>query len=138
MGGALEYSVGSLSGAFAGFSGESRVEENAPRGTSLPEVAPPARNNAIVPNPIPELGFRPNDAETNLLEHLFDRIRNQYPLDESNSNPVSGRVRLFSEHQPCTSCDPTIRTFMAMYPNVQVDVYYVLPYPPIRRDRPTL
>ncbi|MFG2446168.1 toxin glutamine deamidase domain-containing protein [Nocardia fluminea] len=137
MGGALDFTVGEHAGTFAGFSGTADVSRNAAAGTQLPPIAPPSQNNSIVPD-ISEDEIRRNDAENNMLEHLYSQLSEQYPLDTNNQNRVSGRVRLFSEQEPCQSCNPTIREFQRMYPNIEIEVYYVLPYPPIRRDRPTL
>lgn len=137
MGGAAEFSIGGHSGSFAGFSGTRDVTQNAATGTALPPVAPPAEHNSIVPD-IPENELRQNDAENNLLEHIYSQIRDSHPIGENGSNDIEGRVRLFSEQEPCESCNPTIRAFQQMYPNVIIEVYYVLPYPPVRRDRPTL
>jgi hypothetical protein len=137
MGGALDFTVGAQAGTFAGFSGTADVSRNAAAGTQLPPIAPPSQNNSIVPD-ISEDEIRRNDAENNLLEHLHSQLSDRYPLDENNQNQVSGRVRLFSEQEPCQSCNPTIRAFQRMYPNIEIEVYYILPYPPLRRDRPTL
>ncbi|MFE5479052.1 toxin glutamine deamidase domain-containing protein [Nocardia sp. NPDC056541] len=137
MGGALDFTVGEQTGTFAGFSGTADVSRNAAVGTQLPPIAPPSQNNSIVPD-ISEDEIRRNDAENNLLEHLHSQLSDRYPLDENNQNQVSGRVRLFSEQEPCQSCNPTIRAFQRMYPNIEIEVYYILPYPPLRRDRPTL
>ncbi len=138
MGGAVDFHIGGQNGTFAGFSGAQNVTRSTPKGMELPDVAPPAASNSIVPNPLPAAGFRGNDAENNMLEHLVDRIRSIYPDSDSNPNQVTGRVTLFSEQTPCHSCDPTIRAFMDKYPNLEVDVYFVTDYPPVSRTRPTL
>ncbi|MFD6391575.1 toxin glutamine deamidase domain-containing protein [Nocardia sp. NPDC060259] len=137
MGGALDFTIGDQAGTFTGFSGTSDVSRNAPAGTPLPPIAPPSQRNSIVPD-LSEDEIRRNDAENNMLEHLYSQIREQYPLDENNQNHTPGRVRLFSEQEPCQSCNPTIREFQRMYPNIEIEVYYALPYPPVRRDRLTL
>ena len=137
MGGALEFRIGDLSGAFAGFSGTRDVTRNVASGETAPPTAPPSTLNRIVPD-IPDDDLRENDAENNMLEHLLRDIQEEYPPDNNGINRINGHVRLFSEQQPCNSCEPTIRAFQDMYPGLQVDVYYTLPYPPVRRDRPTL
>ncbi|RDI51715.1 putative deaminase of polymorphic toxin system [Nocardia mexicana] len=138
MGGALEYSVGELSGSFAGFSGQADIETRAGNRSDLPEIAPPTQTNSIMPDPAPPNGFRPNDAENNMLEHLHRELQEAYPLGPDGTSPASGRVTLFSEQTPCDSCLPTIKAFQRMYPNLEIDVLFVTPYPPVRKDRPTL
>ncbi|WP_281906700.1 toxin glutamine deamidase domain-containing protein [Nocardia cyriacigeorgica] len=138
MGGAIEFNIGDRNGIFAGFSGESNVATNAPVGTKLPPIAPPATTNAVVPAPPPERGFKSNDAENNLLEHLHSLLQESYPLGSDGTSSVFGRMTLFSEQTPCDSCGPTIERFQQMYPNVEIDVVFVTPYPPVARNRPTL
>ncbi|WP_367947000.1 deaminase domain-containing protein [Nocardia donostiensis] len=111
---------------------------NAPRGTELPSIAPPSTGNAIVPAHEPPQGLRQNDAENNMLEHLHRQIEETYPAGPDGINRVTGHVRLFVEQTPCPSCSDTIDTFRRMYPDLQIEVFYVTSYPPVRKDRPTL
>ncbi|WP_411550493.1 deaminase domain-containing protein [Nocardia jinanensis] len=138
MGGALQFDIEGISGEFAGFSGRNDVSRNYPSGVDGPPVAPPCSSNVIVPDPAPPRGFRANDAENNMLEHLVSQLSTEFPVGPDGTNPVQGRVRMLSEQEPCESCNPTIRQFQRMYPNLEVEVSYVLPYPPVQRNRPTL
>ncbi|MEV3961650.1 toxin glutamine deamidase domain-containing protein [Nocardia sp. NPDC050193] len=138
MGGALQFEIGDITGAFAGFSGERDVTANVPRGVEVPPVAPPAEGNAIVPSVAPEGGLRSNDAENNMLEHLHSLIQQSIGSGSVRAEDIRGNVRLFSEQQPCPSCSRTIGRFREIYRGITIEVFYVTPYPPVRRDRPTL
>ncbi|MFD3702363.1 putative T7SS-secreted protein [Nocardia sp. NPDC058658] len=138
MGGAVEYMLGGRTGSFAGFSGQADVTRNAPRGSQLPEVAPPTRSNSVVPDPTPPRGFRPNDAENNMIEHLINKIRAEFPDSDNNPDQVTGRVTVFSEQRPCESCGPMLSEFINKYRHLEVEVYFVTDYPPVAKGRPTL
>ncbi|MEV0252272.1 deaminase domain-containing protein [Nocardia sp. NPDC050712] len=139
MGGAVAFEIGKLSGEFVGFSGAEDAGRSIPQAkrAQVPEIAPPAANNSVIPNLPPSL-IRSNDAENNMLEHLFKKLQQLYPLGADRTNPVSGRMTLFSEQTPCDSCTPTIEQFQRMYPNVHIDVLFVTDYPPVQKNRPTL
>ncbi|MFC8042848.1 toxin glutamine deamidase domain-containing protein [Nocardia sp. NPDC057353] len=138
MGAALEYRVGDLSGSFAGFSGGKAW---APRRRGLPytapEIAPPATDNAIIPlhRDRPK---RSTDSENNILEHLHRKLVGTYPLGPDGTSPATGHVRVLVEQTPCDSCAEVIERFQQMYPHIDLQVGWVVPYPPLDLDRPTL
>jgi hypothetical protein len=55
------------------------------------------------------------DTEFKILEDIAARLKD---------TAVSGRIRLYTELYPCPSCWNVMKQFLALYPNVQMQVLY--------------
>ena len=84
----------------------------------------PIPENRVFINMIPGAEF---DSEVKILEKFVKQISElmakPIKLGDEFKN-VTGDVLLFSEKQPCPSCQPIIKSFQKMFPNVRVKVVW--------------
>jgi hypothetical protein len=59
--------------------------------------------------------LRPYDAEYKILEELAYRYQ--------NTPYITGYINLFTEREPCSSCQYVIEQFRQMFPNIQLNIY---------------
>ena len=65
------------------------------------------------------------DAEYKVLSEIAKVLEMFYDLERK------GSLYLYSELQPCESCNEVLRQFEAKFPNISVKVFWDLPYPKI-------
>lgn len=64
------------------------------------------------------------DAEYKVLSALAETLENAYDLK------VQGTLYLYTELQPCESCQSVINQFKAKFPNISIELFWDYPYPP--------
>ncbi|NEP59110.1 MAG: hypothetical protein F6K31_19145 [Symploca sp. SIO2G7] len=64
------------------------------------------------------------DAEYKVLSEIADTLEMFYDLQ------VEGELYLYTELQPCESCDSILRQFEEKFSNISVHVFWDYPYPP--------
>ncbi|VXD20194.1 hypothetical protein PL9631_500064 [Planktothrix paucivesiculata PCC 9631] len=52
------------------------------------------------------------------------------PLEMFFELTISGNLYLYTELQPCESCNSIINQFKDKFPNITVELFWELPYPP--------
>lgn len=72
---------------------------------------------------------RPNklmdtDAEYKVLSEIADTLEIFYDLQ------VEGNLYLYTELQPCESCNSVLRQFEEKFPHIKIEVFWDYPYPP--------
>ncbi|MBD1907144.1 hypothetical protein H6F66_07725 [Trichocoleus sp. FACHB-6] len=65
------------------------------------------------------------DAEYKVLSAIADILEMFYDLQ------VRGDLYLYTERNPCTSCNDVLRQFKEKFPNIRLEVFWDHPYPPI-------
>lgn len=50
-------------------------------------------------------------------------------LERSYDLEIEGSLYLYTEFQPCESCNDVLRQFKEKFPNISVDVFWDYPYP---------
>lgn len=63
------------------------------------------------------------DAEYKVLSAIADVLEMSYDLQ------VEGNLYLYSELQPCESCQYVLRQFENKFPNLRIEVFWDYPYP---------
>ncbi|WP_427162997.1 deaminase domain-containing protein [Aliinostoc sp. HNIBRCY26] len=43
---------------------------------------------------------------------------------------VKGKLYLYTEFQPCESCNSVLRQFREKFPHIEIEVFWDYPYPP--------
>jgi hypothetical protein len=64
------------------------------------------------------------DAEYKVLTIIAKTLEDIYELT------ISGNLYLYTELQPCESCKSIINQFEDKFPNITVQLFWELPYPP--------
>jgi hypothetical protein len=64
------------------------------------------------------------DAEYKVLSEIADTIEMFYDLK------VEGKLYLYTELQPCESCDSVLRQFKEKFTHIEIEVFWDYPYPP--------
>jgi hypothetical protein len=73
------------------------------------------------------------DAEYKVLSAIADNLDR---LDEDPAK-INGNLNLYSELQPCQSCESVVEQFKEKFPQIDVEIYYDLTFPdkqPINRS----
>lgn len=60
--------------------------------------------------------LRDVDVEYKILSDIQSNLGNNYS--------ASGKITLYTELEPCPSCQSVIEQFRQMYPNIDIDVIY--------------
>lgn len=60
--------------------------------------------------------LRDVDTEYKILSDIQSKL--------GDNDSVSGKIKLFTELEPCPSCQSVIEQFKAMYPNIDIEVIY--------------
>jgi filamentous hemagglutinin len=63
------------------------------------------------------------DAEYKVLSEIADTLEMFYDLQ------VEGRLYLYTELQPCESCNSVLRQFEEKFPRIKIQVFWDYPYP---------
>jgi hypothetical protein len=63
------------------------------------------------------------DAEYKVLSAIADTLDMFYDLQ------LEGHLYLYTELQPCESCNYVLRQFKEKFPNIRVEVFWDYPYP---------
>ncbi|WP_414530002.1 deaminase domain-containing protein [Nodularia chucula] len=63
------------------------------------------------------------DAEYKVLSTIADQLEILYDLQ------VEGNLYLYTELQPCESCENIIKQFQMKFPNIKIEVFWDYPYP---------
>ncbi|WP_404332082.1 deaminase domain-containing protein [Mesobacillus maritimus] len=61
------------------------------------------------------------DTESKILEHLITIFDSQYTDNE-------GWIKLYTDREPCLSCDHHIIEFTRLFPRIELTIYYEYPY----------
>ncbi len=64
------------------------------------------------------------DAEYKVLSEIANTLEMFYDLQ------VEGKLYLYTEFQPCESCNSVLRQFEEKFPNIKINVFWDYPYPP--------
>ncbi len=64
------------------------------------------------------------DAEYKVLSEIADTLEMFYDLQ------VEGKLYLYTEFQPCESCNSVLRQFEEKFPHIKIEVFWDYPYPP--------
>ena len=64
------------------------------------------------------------DAEYKVLSAIADTLETSYDLQ------VEGNLYLYTEFQPCESCNNIVSQFREKFPNIRVEIFWDYPYPP--------
>ncbi|WP_445305788.1 deaminase domain-containing protein [Microcoleus sp. T3_D1] len=64
------------------------------------------------------------DAEYKVLSQIADTLEMFYDLE------VEGQLYLYTEFQPCESCNSILRQFKEKFPHIKIEVFWDYPYPP--------
>ena len=64
------------------------------------------------------------DAEYKVLSMIAATLEMFFELT------ISGNIYLYTELQPCESCNSIINQFKDKFPNITVELFWELPYPP--------
>lgn len=64
------------------------------------------------------------DAEYKVLSEIAATLEMFYDLQ------VQSNLYLYTEFQPCESCDSILRQFKEKFPRIEIDVFWDYPYPP--------
>jgi The BURPS668_1122 family of deaminases len=64
------------------------------------------------------------DAEYKVLSAIADALQMHYDLQ------VEGELYLYTERQPCESCNNVLRQFEDKFPNIKITVFWDYPYSP--------
>ena len=64
------------------------------------------------------------DAEYKVLSEIADTLEMFYDLQ------VEGNLYLYTEFQPCESCNSVLRQFEEKFPHIKIEVFWDYPYPP--------
>jgi len=64
------------------------------------------------------------DAEYKVLSEIADTLEMFYDLE------VEGQLYLYTELQPCESCNSILRQFQEKFPHIKIEVFWDNPYPP--------
>ncbi|MEG4501881.1 deaminase domain-containing protein [Microcoleus sp. F10-C6] len=64
------------------------------------------------------------DAEYKVLSQIADTLEMFYDLE------VEGQLYLYTELQPCESCNSILRQFEEKFPHIKIEVFWDYPYPP--------
>lgn len=65
------------------------------------------------------------DAEYKLLSAIADTLELCY------NRGIQGQLYLYTERQPCESCERVIEQFREKFPNIEIFIDWSYPYPPI-------
>ena len=63
------------------------------------------------------------DAEYKVLSEIADTLEMFYDLQ------VEGNLYLYTEFQPCESCNSVLRQFEEKFPHIKIEVFWDYPYP---------
>lgn len=96
------------------------------RKSPIPRPLPKSQGGQFEPSPDPRT--RPNalmdtDAEYKVLSAIAETLERSYDLE------IEGSLYLYTEFQPCESCNDVLRQFKEKFPNISVDVFWDYPYP---------
>jgi hypothetical protein len=64
------------------------------------------------------------DSEYKVLSEIADRLEMSYDLE------ITGHLYLYTELQPCESCNGVISQFRKRFPNFRLDIFWDYPYLP--------
>jgi hypothetical protein len=64
------------------------------------------------------------DAEYKVLSEIANTLEMFYDLQ------VEGKLYLYTEFEPCESCNSVLRQFEEKFPNIKIKVFWDYPYPP--------
>ncbi|NJL10870.1 MAG: hypothetical protein HC908_13790 [Calothrix sp. SM1_7_51] len=64
------------------------------------------------------------DAEYKVLSEIADILEMFY------HRQIEGKLYLYTEFQPCESCNSVLRQFEDKFPNIEITVFGTYPYPP--------
>lgn len=64
------------------------------------------------------------DAEYKVLSEIADKLEMIYDVQ------VEGNLYLYTEFQPCESCNSVLRQFQQKFPNITIEIFWDYPYPP--------
>lgn len=64
------------------------------------------------------------DAEYKVLSEIADSLEMFYDLQ------VEGNLYLYTELQPCESCNSVLKQFEEKFPHIKIEVFWDYPYPP--------
>ncbi|AUT01889.1 hypothetical protein CLI64_16675 [Nostoc sp. CENA543] len=64
------------------------------------------------------------DAEYKVLSEIAHILEMFYDLQ------VKGKLYLYTEFQPCESCNSVLRQFREKFPHIEIEVFWDYPYPP--------
>ncbi|WP_232317097.1 deaminase domain-containing protein [Anabaena sp. CA = ATCC 33047] len=64
------------------------------------------------------------DAEYKVLSEIAHILEMFYDLQ------VKGKLYLYTEFQPCESCNSVLKQFEEKFPHIEIEVFWNYPYPP--------
>lgn len=64
------------------------------------------------------------DAEYKVLSEIAEKLEMFYDLQ------VEGNLYLYTELQPCESCQSILKQFEEKFPHIQTNIFWDYPYPP--------
>lgn len=67
--------------------------------------------------------FMDTDAEYKVLSAIAEALEMFYDLQ------VKGNLYLYTELQPCESCENIVKQFEEKFPNIQIELFWDYPYP---------
>lgn len=64
------------------------------------------------------------DAEYKVLSEIANTLEMFYDLQ------VEGKLFLYTEFQPCESCNNVVKQFEEKFPKIKIEIFWDYPYPP--------
>lgn len=95
------------------------------RKSPIPQPKPRSEEGYFEPSCDSRTGRVMNtDAEYKVLSAIAET------LDVSYDGEIGGNLYLYTELQPCLSCNDVIWQFKEKFPNISVHIFWDIPYPP--------
>lgn len=66
------------------------------------------------------------DSEYKVLSEIAETLEKSYNIH------VQGNIYLYTERQPCQSCEGVIKQFQDKFANLNLEVFWDYPYPPVQ------
>ncbi|WP_353930514.1 deaminase domain-containing protein [Okeanomitos corallinicola TIOX110] len=66
------------------------------------------------------------DSEYKVLSEIAETLEKSYNIH------VQGNIYLYTERQPCQSCEGVIKQFQDKFANLNLEVFWNYPYPPVQ------
>ena len=90
----------------------------------IPQPLPKSQGGQFEPSIDSRTGrLMDTDAEYKVLSTIAETLKMSYDLE------VEGNLYLYSELQPCESCESVLRQFKEKFPNIKVNLFWDYPYP---------
>ncbi len=94
------------------------------RKSPIPKPQPKSGGGSFEPSIDSRTGrLMDTDAEYKVLTEIAETLEMSY------DPRIKGRIYLYSELQPCESCDGVLEQFKEKFPNIDIDVFWDIPYP---------